>query len=116
MAKKQNYSKMYPKENETKIEPVDEVVEVVEAAETETVIEEPVATVEQTVPIFGIVSGCTKLNVRTKPNPNADVAYVVSADTKLNIDLDKSTNDWYHVSNAAGIEGFCMKNYIFIQE
>lgn len=119
MAKK-NYSKMYPKDTEA-ISEKPKVVE--EPAIVNTVTDNPLIVDDivetdtpEVIPTFGIVSGCTKLNVRTKPDSDAEVAYVVSADTELNIDFDKSTNDWYHVSNAAGIEGFCMKNYIFIKE
>ena len=111
MAKKQNYSKMYSKETESKVEPI--IDDVVEQAECDTVVEETPAVA---ISMIGIVSGCKRLNIRTNPNPNSDVAYVVNENCELHVDSEKSTNDWWHVRNAAGIEGYCMKAYIKIKE
>lgn len=118
MAKKQNYAKMYPKETESKVEPVvDDIVEEVECGACAINFDEPVEeTTDKTLPMFGIVSGCKRLNIRTNPNPNSDVVYVANENNELHIDPEKSTFDWWHVRNAAGIEGYCMKAYIEIKE
>lgn len=113
MSKNHNYAKMYNKNDSAIVKDVhvDPVVEDETAVqETSDIPEVPV--VPEVEAAFGIVTGCEKLNVRTNPNKNSAVVYVVEANTELNIDLDKSTDEWCYVSNAAGIEGFCMKTFI----
>lgn len=67
--------------------------------------------VEETNPV-GVVVGCEKLNVRKEPNINSEVVFQFTCDMEVEIFVDKSTEDWFYVCNAAGIEGFCMKKYI----
>ena len=67
--------------------------------------------VEVTNPV-GIVVGCEKLNVRKEPSINSDVIFQFPCNMEVEIFIDKSTEDWFYVCNAAGIEGFCMKKYI----
>lgn len=61
----------------------------------------------------GIVTGCTKLNVRAEPNLNADVVCVIGKDSDVHIDLEESTDEWYAVY-VGEEEGFCMKKFITI--
>lgn len=61
---------------------------------------------------FGIVTDCLYLNVRKRPDINADVAVVIDALTQVVLDLDASTEDFYKVATSDGIEGFCMRKYI----
>lgn len=83
--------------------------------------EEPV-TVEEVVsaptepPISGIVSNCNKLNVRSAPTKEAKVICIIDAKTKIIIDPDTSTDDWFHVylTEGDGTEGFCMKEFITV--
>lgn len=86
-------------------------------AKNEKRIETPV--VEEARPVFGVVTNCKKLNVRTKPNRiarNTNVILEVAAGTELLIDLDKSVGDWYRVQHASGVEGYCMKTYITLKK
>lgn len=62
--------------------------------------------------IAGIVVDCTKLNVRTEPSIVADVVCVLDVDSELEVDLNKSNNDWYKICTAIGAEGYCMRKYI----
>ena len=78
---------------------------------TETESEEVTEPVEATNPV-GVVVGCEKLNVRKEPSINSDVVFQFPRDMEVEIFVDKSTEDWFYVCNAAGIEGFCMKKYI----
>ena len=78
---------------------------------TESVSAEVSESVEATNPV-GVVVGCEKLNVRKEPSINSDVVFQFPCNMEIEIFLDKSTDDWLHVCNAAGIEGFCMKKYI----
>ena len=61
----------------------------------------------------GIVTGCSKLNVRAEPNLDADVILVIEKDSEVVIDLEESTDEWYRVY-VGEEEGFCMKKYITI--
>ena len=60
----------------------------------------------------GIVVGCEKLNVRKEPSINSEVVFQFPCNMEVEIFIDKSTEDWFYVCNAAGIEGFCMKKHI----
>lgn len=68
------------------------------------------------VRITGVVTDCTKLNVRAEPDPNADVVAVIPALTEVVISIDASTSSFYKVCTAAGIEGFCMRKYIAVRK
>lgn len=82
---------------------VEETVEpIVEAEEQSTV----------TMHTKGLVTDCERLNVRTKPNKNADIVCVIKANTEVVVDLDESTDNYYKICLASGIRGFCMKQYI----
>ena len=65
---------------------------------------------------FGIVTDCLYLNVRKRPDINADVAVVIDALTQVVVDLDASTEDFYKVSTSDGAEGFCMRKYIALSK
>lgn len=64
---------------------------------------------------YGIVSGCTKLNVRKNPSKSAAVITEINAGDELVIDPGTSTNEWYKVFTASGIEGFCMKTFVTVK-
>lgn len=60
----------------------------------------------------GIVTDCVRLNVRKNPDLNAEILCEVNCQTYLMIDEKESTDIFYKVYTAAGIEGFCMKDFI----
>jgi uncharacterized protein YgiM (DUF1202 family) len=66
--------------------------------------------------VYGEVANCRKLNIREKPDINSKVVTVVPCSEKLNINLEDSKNEWLAVCTVAGIEGFCMKEFIEIME
>lgn len=88
---------------------LDDSVEIAE----DTKVEEIEEAVEE---IIGVVSDCLKLNIRKEPNKDSDVVAVVTCLDELKIDLTASTDDWYAVCTAAGIEGFCMKNFVSVEQ
>lgn len=103
MAAKKNYNKISTeKATEEKVETV-ETVEAVEA------VEEAV----EAKPDFveGKVVKCTRLNVRKNPkkDKDADIIKVITVNTRIKIDLDKSNKTWYKLANA---DGYVMKEYI----
>jgi len=64
---------------------------------------------------IGFVTNCKKLNVREKPRTDATIICEVDYQTELVINEKESTEEFYKVCTAAGIEGFCMKKFIAIQ-
>jgi hypothetical protein len=60
----------------------------------------------------GIVTDCVKLNVRVAPVITATVACVLDANSEIEIDMTKSTDEWFHVTTAAGVEGYCMRMFV----
>lgn len=65
---------------------------------------------------IGLVSNCKKLNVREKPTVEAPVVCEIVCRTELMIDESESTDEFYKVFTASGLEGFCMKKFITIQQ
>lgn len=60
----------------------------------------------------GVVVNCGKLNVRAEPSIDADVVAVLNAQSEIEIDVVKSTDEWFHVCTAAGVDGYCMRKYV----
>ena len=88
---------------------VEEEVEV-EAVE-EILAEEPVV-----VSLIGAVSGCELLNVRKTPVVADNVVCTLKQDELVVIDVRESADGWYKIYTEAGIEGYCMVQYIAIKE
>lgn len=83
------------------------------ADSAEIVEDTPVEEIEEEVKeLIGVVSDCLRLNVRKEPSKDSEVVAIVNCLNELKIDLDTSTDDWYAVCTAAGIEGFCMKQFV----
>lgn len=73
---------------------------------------------ETPTPVYGHVSGCIRLRVREKPDKNAEVVTIINIGTKLLIDLNKSTTNFYAVSSTDPKEvysGYCMKEFIALK-
>lgn len=66
-------------------------------------------------PVHGIVTDCLRLNVRKEPEIDAEVVTVIPALSKVTVDLDASTETFYKIRTAVGVEGFCMKKFIAIR-
>lgn len=121
-----NYSKFYNKNFKETADgqmAMAEVVEEVQEPVTEEIHDEPTV-VEETVeitethaePIKGKVVGCDKLRVRSGSDTNADVISILDKDTEIIIDLENSTEEFYKVTTASGLEGYCMIRFIKIEE
>ena len=104
MAAKKNYNKISTeKATEEKVE----TVETVEPAET---VEEAVEDIPN---IEGKVVKCMKLNVRKNPKKDADILRVITVNTRIKIDMDKSNKTWYKLAN---VDGYVMKEFIEINK
>lgn len=64
---------------------------------------------------YGVVADCENLNVREAPNPDATVVKIIDKDSEVMIDESESTDDFYKVCTASGVEGFCMKQFIAVR-
>ena len=65
----------------------------------------------------GVVAGCMKLNVRENPNTDSNILAVINEGDEVTIDVDASiTEDFYKITTATGLEGYCMKSYIVLKD
>lgn len=82
----------------------------------EPVLEETEVVCEEKVPVIGVVVNCQKLRVRSEASAEADnTIAVLDALSEVTVDEDASTEDFYKVCTAAGMEGFCMKKFIALR-
>ena len=121
-----NYSKQYNPKQQVEEPVVEELVEEIEETPVEDTAEEQVdETVEEIEVVsledaavetaIGIVSDCTKLNIRKLPKPDAEKVAVVDVNTQLMVDLDGSTLKYYKVYTESGVEGYCLKEYVAVR-
>lgn len=80
------------------------------------VITEPVVETVKTVAlpktVEGVVANCAKLNVREEPNTESEIVCVLDVTSEIEIDVEKSTNSWFKICTATGVEGYCMRKYV----
>ena len=121
MAKK-NYGQYYKKtKNETELEAPEVKMELKPGESTATteyvpavgINVEPVAA-PTPKPTTGIVTGCSKLNVRAEPETIADILCILDVNSEVMIDMGKSNREWFKVTTASGIDGYCMRKFIKI--
>lgn len=103
-------------------EPTEAMVEVDEAVPNDTAEvvapngDEITDAVTEPVPVvIGVVTNCLRLNVRKQPDGNADVIDVIDMLTEVSVDMENSTDTFYKICLAAGIEGYCAKEFIAIR-
>lgn len=65
--------------------------------------------------VIGTVTGCDLLSIYESPDTEAAILTELPAKGEVLVDLDQSTGQFYKICNAAGIEGFCAKQFITIQ-
>lgn len=116
----QNYQKKNETNVEEKVEPAVVETEVVESVEEvkdvvveETVVEEPKA--EESKTINGVVVDCPRLRVRAAANKKAEVLCEINVGSQVVIDEKNSTDEFYKVCTEAGVEGYCMKQFIAVK-
>lgn len=86
-----------------------------EFTKTETVITPAVLEAEKPEPMLGIVE-VIELNVRETPVKDPkNILGTIKKDEEVEIDMEESTDDFYKVYTAKGLEGFCMKQYIRVE-
>ena len=104
-----NYNQM-SKKNYDKTETVEQVENPIEETPIETEPAEPA----KSEPIEGTV-GCEKLYVRSDATVGSEPVGVITRDSKVFVYKDESTEEFYKVCTATGLEGYCMKKFISVQ-
>ena len=77
----------------------------------------PIEVVEptsDTKELRGHVSDCKLLNVRKKPIKNAEVVSVIPVGTELIV--ESVMRNWYKVTTVSGIQGYCMKQFVTLED
>lgn len=64
---------------------------------------------------IGKVTNCGRLNVRQQPKADATVVTALDVGSEVMVDTAGSTNTFYKIWTSAGIEGYCMKQYIELE-
>lgn len=109
-----NYSKIST--TPAVVEPTPNTISLMGVQITPAVVEPESVTTAPVESIEGIVSGCKRLNVRKAPAVYGEIVCEVTEGTTLMIDPSESTDDWYRVCTEAGVEGYCMKNFVTINK
>lgn len=96
-------------------DPVEEQEVIVEDAveEQEAIVED---TPDVTKTVYGTVFKCSMVNIRKAPEKNAPVVATIRRNNTVTVDIDESTAEFYKIRTLTGIEGFCMREFIDIQE
>lgn len=66
--------------------------------------------------VVGVVTGCLRMAIYKEPRANSEVITVVTALTKVVVDVDKSTEVFYRVSTSKGAQGYCMKKFVAVRQ
>lgn len=69
----------------------------------------------EVVPVEAVVVNCVRLNVREAPSITAPVICTIPVGSDVLVCLEESTDEFYWVETAAGVEGFCMTDYIDVK-
>lgn len=65
--------------------------------------------------VTGVVTDCLRVAVYKEPRANSGIVKVVTALTRVTVDLEKSTDGFYRISTSKGIQGYCMKKFIAVR-
>ena len=102
---------------EEKVANEEQAVEEKVANESQQNISDPesdidVAANDKTSELIGYVTDCVKLNVREAASKDSNALCEIILNSKVIVDEENSTDDFYKVTTETGVEGYCMKQYI----
>lgn len=63
----------------------------------------------------GIVTDCFQAAIYKEPRANSEIVKIITALTRVAVDLEKSTDGFYRISTSKGIQGYCMKKFIAVR-
>lgn len=75
-------------------------------------VQETVETVKLPNTVTGKVVNCAKLNVRENATVDSGIVCILDVMSEIEIDVKKSTENWFYIYTAIGAEGYCMKQYV----
>ena len=107
-----NYNQMSKKTCD-KTESVEQVETPIDETSVETSIETELIEPAKPEPIEGAV-GCEKLYVRSDATVDSEPVGVINRDSKVFVYEDESTEEFYKVCTATGLEGYCMKKFVSV--
>jgi len=90
----------------------DEVKDQPEEKETDEVKDQP----EEKEKMIGVVRDCFRLNIRKEPKITSEIISKVDVFSKLIINENESTYEWFSILTESGINGFCMKKFVAISQ
>lgn len=73
--------------------------------------EEPV---DESALLIGVVTGCTRLNVRAEASFTSEVLTIVDAGVELQIHGVGTTDEFFKVTTEFGIDGYAMRQFVSI--
>ena len=89
------------------------IAEPTKVIQSQVEVEEPITENTKVESVTGVVVNCGNLNIRQEPSIDGEILCSVPVFTELEVCIDdKSTDEWFHVYTASGIEGFCMRQYV----
>lgn len=62
-----------------------------------------------------VITGCSKLRIRKKPDANAEIVCLVDTTNELTVKEVEGKKDWVRVTTDSGKKGFCMKRFVTIK-
>lgn len=65
--------------------------------------------------VTGVVTDCLRVAIYREPRANSGIVKVVTALTRVTVDLEKSTDGFYRISTSKGVQGYCMKKFIAVR-
>lgn len=102
-------------------EPVEETSAPVEEPVVESSLEGGSASTPEEAPaeiwtFRGTVTDCAKLNVRSVADDSSPDSIIATIDamTEVEVDPAASTDKFFKIRTGDGVEGFCMREYIFL--
>ena len=69
---------------------------------------------EKQIVVKGVVSNCSKLNVRRSPSIDSEVVCVIDKGSEVTISDFSNDGDWYNVTLPNGKTGYSMQKYVSI--
>lgn len=64
----------------------------------------------------GVVDFFNDATVRDKPSVFGDLVCLLKNGSVVEIDEKTSTKDFYSICTSAGVEGYCLKMYLTVEE
>ena len=60
----------------------------------------------------GVVTNCLRAALYQEPRANSKGLTVITALTRVSVNMDEPTDAFYKVSTSNGTQGYCMKKFI----